>query len=168
MEYIQLHVTKPPIPLDERVPGKRFPAGLGQVIARALSKKPEDRYGAPIPAPAASQRGAHEAGRTLRMEPLAGPAPAPLPPNLQGGAPGGPGGVGQALGSSMAQSMATTGGVVPQSMPGSYGYGAAAYQAPAKTLPGSSRAKLVVVALVFLVLGVGLAMAILYATENLG
>jgi hypothetical protein len=27
MEYIQLHVTKPPILLDERVPGKRFPPG---------------------------------------------------------------------------------------------------------------------------------------------
>ncbi|MFO0613594.1 MAG: serine/threonine-protein kinase [Polyangiaceae bacterium] len=44
MEYIQLHVTKPPIPLDERVPGKKFPAGLGDVIAKALQKKPEDRY----------------------------------------------------------------------------------------------------------------------------
>jgi eukaryotic-like serine/threonine-protein kinase len=44
MEYIQLHVTKPPIPLDERVPGKRFPAGLGEVLARALEKKPENRY----------------------------------------------------------------------------------------------------------------------------
>ena len=33
MEYIQAHVTKPPIPLDERVPGKKFPPGLGAVIA---------------------------------------------------------------------------------------------------------------------------------------
>ena len=45
MEYIQLHVTKPPIPLDERVPGKKFPPGLGAVLAKALEKKPEDRYG---------------------------------------------------------------------------------------------------------------------------
>ncbi len=44
MEYIQLHVTKPPIPLDERVPGKRFPAGLSDVIMKALQKKPDDRY----------------------------------------------------------------------------------------------------------------------------
>ncbi len=218
MEYIQLHVTKSPIPLDERVPGKRFPAGLGQVIAKALSKKPEDRYGsamefaealrvfapharfsdimpqnrtveptqvdpptvpngranpapqaapqpAPMPAPAASQRGPHDAGRTLRMEPLAGPAPAPLPPNLQQGAAGGPGGgAPQALHASMA----TTGGLMPQSMPGSHGYGASSYQAPAKTLPGAGRGKLVVVALVFLVLGIGLAIGILYATESLG
>src|SRR6478736_7732537 len=40
MEYIQMHVTKPPISLDDRVPGKRFPAGL----AEALEKKPEDRF----------------------------------------------------------------------------------------------------------------------------
>jgi serine/threonine-protein kinase len=44
MEYIQLHVTKPPIPLDQRIPGKTFPVGLGAVLARALEKKPEDRY----------------------------------------------------------------------------------------------------------------------------
>ena len=44
MEYIQLHVTKPPISLDDRVPGKRFPAGLAEVIGKALMKKPDERY----------------------------------------------------------------------------------------------------------------------------
>ncbi|HHH29615.1 MAG TPA: serine/threonine protein kinase [Polyangiaceae bacterium] len=44
MEYIQLHVTKPPIHLDERVPDKTFPAGLGDAIAKALAKSPDDRY----------------------------------------------------------------------------------------------------------------------------
>ena len=44
MEFIQLHVTKPPIPLDERVPGKVFAPGLGAALAKALEKKPEDRY----------------------------------------------------------------------------------------------------------------------------
>ena len=44
MEYIQLHVTKPPIPIDERVPGKTFPPGLWPVLAKALAKKPDDRY----------------------------------------------------------------------------------------------------------------------------
>src|ERR1700678_1155395 len=29
MDYIQAHVTKPPIALDGRVPGRKFPAGLG-------------------------------------------------------------------------------------------------------------------------------------------
>lgn len=44
MEYIQKHVMEPPISLYERVPGKTFPAGLGEVIQKALEKKPEDRY----------------------------------------------------------------------------------------------------------------------------
>lgn len=44
MEYIQHHITKPPLHLDTRVPGKTFPAGLGDVLAKALEKRPEDRY----------------------------------------------------------------------------------------------------------------------------
>jgi serine/threonine-protein kinase len=44
MEYIQLHVTRPPIPLDERVPGKTFAPGLGDVIAKALAKTPDNRH----------------------------------------------------------------------------------------------------------------------------
>jgi len=44
MEYIQHHVTRPPIPLDERIPGKRFPRGLSDVLDKALEKLPEDRF----------------------------------------------------------------------------------------------------------------------------
>jgi len=44
MEFIQLHVMKPPIPIDQRVPGRTFPPGLWAVIEKALTKKPEDRY----------------------------------------------------------------------------------------------------------------------------
>jgi serine/threonine-protein kinase len=44
MEYIQAHVTKPPLALDGRVPGKKFPAGLGNALLRALEKAPEKRY----------------------------------------------------------------------------------------------------------------------------
>jgi len=46
MDYIQLHVTGKPIPLNQRVPGKSFPALLEQIIDRALAKRPEDRYAA--------------------------------------------------------------------------------------------------------------------------
>jgi eukaryotic-like serine/threonine-protein kinase len=44
MDYIQLHVTGKPIPLNQRVPGRTFPPLLEQVIDRALAKRPEDRY----------------------------------------------------------------------------------------------------------------------------
>jgi serine/threonine protein kinase len=44
MEYIQKHVTEPPIPLSERVAERSFPEGLDDVLAKALAKKPEDRY----------------------------------------------------------------------------------------------------------------------------
>jgi serine/threonine protein kinase len=45
MEYIQMHVTRPPIPIDDRVPGRRFPDGFDLVMKKALEKRPEDRYG---------------------------------------------------------------------------------------------------------------------------
>jgi serine/threonine-protein kinase len=44
MEYIQLHVTAKPKPINERVPGKTFPPLLWTVLDRALAKKPEERY----------------------------------------------------------------------------------------------------------------------------
>jgi serine/threonine-protein kinase len=44
MDYIQMHVQTPPIPLSERVPGLRFAPLLDQVMARALEKKPEARF----------------------------------------------------------------------------------------------------------------------------
>lgn len=44
MEYVGKHVTAVPIPLDERVPGRAFPKGLGAVLDKALSKNPDDRY----------------------------------------------------------------------------------------------------------------------------
>jgi serine/threonine protein kinase len=45
IEFLSLHVTAPPIALGQRVPGKSFPPGLEHVLAKALAKKPEDRYG---------------------------------------------------------------------------------------------------------------------------
>jgi serine/threonine-protein kinase len=44
MEYIQLHVTTKPKPINERVPGRTFPPLLWTVISKALEKKSEDRY----------------------------------------------------------------------------------------------------------------------------
>jgi eukaryotic-like serine/threonine-protein kinase len=44
IEFLQLHVTARPIPLNERVPGRTFEPALADVMARALLKKPEERY----------------------------------------------------------------------------------------------------------------------------
>ncbi len=44
MEYIQKHVMEPAIPLNERVPERKFPKGLEDVLGLALKKKPDERY----------------------------------------------------------------------------------------------------------------------------
>ncbi len=44
MEHIQKHVMEPPILLNARVEGLRFPEGLEAVIAKALEKNPAHRY----------------------------------------------------------------------------------------------------------------------------
>ena len=44
LDFLQLHVTGKPIPLNSRVPGRTFPPLLEQVIERAFAKKPEQRF----------------------------------------------------------------------------------------------------------------------------
>jgi serine/threonine-protein kinase len=44
MDFIQLHVTTAPKPINERVPGKTFPPLLWTVLSKALEKRSEDRY----------------------------------------------------------------------------------------------------------------------------
>lgn len=43
-EFIQHHVLTPPIPLGRRVSGLQFPAGLEDVLDKALQKNPGDRF----------------------------------------------------------------------------------------------------------------------------
>ncbi len=45
MEYIKLHVDAVPRPLSECAPGRSFPAGLQEVLYKALAKDPNDRFG---------------------------------------------------------------------------------------------------------------------------
>jgi serine/threonine protein kinase len=44
MDFIQMHVTTKPISLNKRAPGRTFPPLLEQVMDRALAKKAEDRF----------------------------------------------------------------------------------------------------------------------------
>jgi serine/threonine-protein kinase len=44
MDFLSHHVSHKPIALSERVPGKTFPPLLDKIIARALAKKPEERF----------------------------------------------------------------------------------------------------------------------------
>jgi len=67
MEYIQKHVTDPIIALSERVPDRKFPKGLDDVLAKALQKQPDNRY-----------QTAGEFGEALR--PFGGAAARALPP----------------------------------------------------------------------------------------
>ncbi len=44
MEDVGKHVTAEPIPLNDRVPGMKFPEGLWKAIAKALAKQKDGRY----------------------------------------------------------------------------------------------------------------------------
>jgi serine/threonine-protein kinase len=80
MEYIQAHVQQPPMPLSERAPEKNFAPLLWQVIARALAKKPEDRYASAADFAEAMQHVLR--GATSLPEALARPGAGPLPPDV--------------------------------------------------------------------------------------
>jgi serine/threonine protein kinase len=66
MEYIQKHVMESAIPLNQRVPERKFPEALEIALTKALAKKPDNRY-----------QSAAEFGEALR--PFGGAAAASLP-----------------------------------------------------------------------------------------
>lgn len=133
MDYLNLHVTATPIPLSQRVPGKTFPPLLDRVIAKALSKKPEDRFSSAADFAAALQV-VLDGGSALPEHIAAGrpvvwvpkPEPSASTPNIPGPPSSGP--------------------------------------LPAPVLrpkKGPSTALLIGVALAFLIVGAGLAMAVM-------
>jgi serine/threonine-protein kinase len=80
MDFIQLHVNGTPIPLSERVPGLQFPPLLDQVMARALAKKPQDRFSSASDFALALQ--AVLDGKPALPPDLARRAEPPAPPNV--------------------------------------------------------------------------------------
>src|SRR5579883_3062206 len=81
MDYIQLHVTGKPVPLNSRVPGKTFPPLLEQIIDRALAKRPEDRFVTAADFASAMQQ---VLGGALELPPrLAGPTAGEELPTMQ-------------------------------------------------------------------------------------
>jgi len=85
MEFIQLHVTQKPKPINERIPGKTFPPLLWTVLDKALAKKTEDRYTSAAEFAHALQavlNGANEVppfanGQPVRAVMQSGPQPVP-------------------------------------------------------------------------------------------
>jgi eukaryotic-like serine/threonine-protein kinase len=148
MDYISLHVTGVPVPLNQRVPGRTFSPLLEQIIARALAKRPEDRFASAADFATAMQSVLQGAARlpahlgNATSEPAAALVP-PSPPNSPAAAP-------------PAETMPVIPALAPAPAP------------PVQRPPGASEsaprpntALLVAVAIGFLLLGVGLAVLLM-------
>ena len=153
MDYIQLHVTGKPIPISQRIPGKTFPPLLDAIMERALAKKCEDRYASAADFGAALQHVV--AGATRLPAHLSSPPQVDLPTAPIGFAPTPvpSGGLSPALPAPQAWQItpgppAAGGPVVIPAAP-----------APARH-PKANLALLLGVAVGFLMLGVGLALAL--------
>ena len=100
MDYIQMHVTGKPIPLNQRVAGMSFPPLLEQVMDRALAKREEDRFASAADFALAMQAVLQGAtalppaafASSPQPPPNAAP-PAPVGPAYGSGPAGGPGAV---------------------------------------------------------------------------
>lgn len=80
MEYIQKHVMETPILLNRRVEGLSFAKGLEEVIQKALSKNPDQRYQSAIEFAAALRPYAGEAGAMVDTIFQMTPAPGSVVP----------------------------------------------------------------------------------------
>jgi eukaryotic-like serine/threonine-protein kinase len=134
MEYIQKHVLEAPIPLSTRAPDKTFPPGLWEALQRPMAKAPEDRFQTAI-----------EFAMALR--PFAGALAPSLDSIFQM----------SSVPSSMQRSEVT--GTPPASEPIS----SAKAATPQATTPPARQSPLVLlgVAALFLIIGAGLAIAVL-------
>jgi serine/threonine-protein kinase len=80
MEYIQKHVVAAPIPLADRAPDRAFPEGLWETLRQAMAKAPEDRYQSAIEFALALRpfAGTHGAGLDAIFQ------MSPVPPSVSG------------------------------------------------------------------------------------
>ncbi len=88
MEYIQKHVMEQPIPLNQRVPGMTFSPGLEAVLAKAIAKKPDDRFQSAeefadalknhATSPGVSTPEPPQPSQPMQSAPEVAPAPAPV------------------------------------------------------------------------------------------
>ncbi len=153
MDYIQLHVTGSPIPLNQRVPGRTFPPLLEQVIDRALAKRPEDRFASAADFADAMKQVLQGATQLAPLAPSPGipggpPAPSAGSVRIETRSPSML--IGQSFGAS-----APTPLVAPQDR-----YGKS--PAPVASRPQRANLMLLVgIALGFLLVGVGLAVALM-------
>jgi serine/threonine-protein kinase len=95
MEYIQKHVMEPAIKLNDRVPERKFPKGLEEVLARALAKKRDERFQSAADfaeslrpfggAAAAALPAIRVAGPQVVVERTANASDSPTQPNQRGG-----------------------------------------------------------------------------------
>jgi len=174
MDFLQLHVTTKPIPLNQRTAGLTFPPLLEAIVDRALAKHPEERFSsaadfatamqcvlqgatqlpASLSAHAEAQTVPHTEGKQLRaavdQAVQAHAARSPGAPAVTNGPAAAPGGA--APGGSAAQGGLVVSGGARAAEPAS-GTAAAA--------PKASAALLVGVALGFLVVGVVLAVLLM-------
>jgi len=151
MDFLQLHVTGQPVPLNRRVPGKVFPELLERILDRALAKRPEARFASAADFATALQ--SVLAGDTQLPERLGGPSAVTavdLPTvkaSAIGAVPGAP----------------PSSGMPPQlPVAGDGGPAKASRGAPPRVAPQKvSVGMLVGIAVGFMALGVGLAIAVM-------
>ncbi len=162
MDYIQLHVQGRPVPLNQRVVGRTFPPLLEEIIGRALAKSSEERFASAADFAEAMQSVLLGSGHASHGGPFSTPiytSPAlqssrPAPPSATVPLPAAPPPAG-APGHAVA-TVPMAAPVLTESLRG----GLSPSRRPVPSSPPAVNVPLLVgVAVAFLMLGVGLALA---------
>jgi serine/threonine protein kinase len=158
MDYIQLHVTGKPVPLNQRVIGRVFPPLLEEIVGRALAKRPEERFESAA-AFADAMNAVLNGAVVLPPHVVAAAAPPPPAPAIAAAraAPEAPGGPQPAIaGYAMAATVPMP--VTPLVMDARTSAATPRAPSPLAAAPRTNVPLLVTVAVAFLLIGVGLAL----------